>query len=306
MKIGIVDLDTSHPANWVPIERALGHEVVGVFDGGTVHPPGYAEQFAAEHKIPRVFASIQAMVDHVDCAIIHSCNWDTHVASARPFIDSGKAVLIDKPVAGNRRDLLQIRKWAEGGARITGGSSLRFFEEGQQWLAKPTTDRGTPHTVLCGCGVDEFNYGIHAYSMLAGILGAGAQSVRHLGQGPQRRVLIRYADGRCGIVVVGQTAAWLQFYASVATEKSVGQFVADNGKLYRALLERTLPYLAGEAEAPMSPEAWIEPEMWALAAKRSWMNGDREVALSEVGDADVYDGKAFAESYRKARYPSGA
>ena len=38
MRIGIVDLDTSHPANWIPIERELGHEIVGVFDSGDVHP----------------------------------------------------------------------------------------------------------------------------------------------------------------------------------------------------------------------------------------------------------------------------
>src|SRR5437016_716998 len=109
MKIGIVDLDTSHPAAWVPIERALGHEIVGVLDSGAVHPPGYAERFASEHQIPRVFASIHEMVEHVDCAIVHSCDWDTHVDKARPFIAAGKAVLIDKPLAGNLRDLMQLQ-----------------------------------------------------------------------------------------------------------------------------------------------------------------------------------------------------
>jgi len=41
-------------------------------------------------------------------------------------------------------------------ARITGGSSLRFCYETQAWLGKPVEERGTPHTVFCGCGVDEF------------------------------------------------------------------------------------------------------------------------------------------------------
>src|SRR5690242_12826646 len=123
MRIGIIDLDTSHPANWVPIERELGHEIVGVFDAGAVHLPGYSENFAAEHRIPRVFSSIAEMVNEVDCAIIHSCNWDTHVEKARPFVEAGKAVLVDKPIAGNLRDLHQLRDWAAQGARITGGSS---------------------------------------------------------------------------------------------------------------------------------------------------------------------------------------
>ena len=49
MKIGIVDLDTSHPQNWIPIIRDLGHEVVCVWDGGTVHPASYVETFAKDH-----------------------------------------------------------------------------------------------------------------------------------------------------------------------------------------------------------------------------------------------------------------
>ncbi|MCB0128574.1 MAG: hypothetical protein KDE58_40190, partial [Caldilineaceae bacterium] len=97
MKIGLVDLDTSHPQNWVPIIRDLGHSVVGVWDGGAVHPPGYADQFAATHGIRHVFEDLGAMVDAVDCAIIHSCDWDTHIAKAQPFVEAGKALLIDKP-----------------------------------------------------------------------------------------------------------------------------------------------------------------------------------------------------------------
>src|SRR6187200_2454362 len=101
MRIGLVDLDTSHPAAWVPILREMGHEVVGVYDGGAVHPSDYADRFAAEHRVPRVFDSPSQMVDLVDGAILHGCNWDTHVPNARRFLEAGKAVLIDKPLAGN-------------------------------------------------------------------------------------------------------------------------------------------------------------------------------------------------------------
>lgn len=305
MKIGIVDLDTSHPENWIPIEREMGHEVVGLCDGGSVHPGGYAEQFAAKHSIPVVFAALEEMVDAVDCAIIHGCDWDTHVAKARPFVEAGKAVLIDKPLAGNVRDLHAVRSWARNGARITGGSSLRFCRETRDWLARPADERGAPDTVLCGCAVDEFNYGIHAYSMLAGIMGGGARSVRSLGQGVQRRVEVRWGDGRSGLLVIGKAAAWIPFYASVTTQKSCVQYVADNARLYRALLAAVLPYLAGEtADPPVSPDDLIEPELWALAARQSWLNGDREVLLSDIDPHDSgYDGAVFASEYRAMKYP---
>jgi hypothetical protein len=305
MKIGLVDLDTSHPAAWIPIERELGHEVVGVWDGGSVHPRGYAEKFAAEQKIPKVYATLEEMARDVDCAMLHGCDWDTHVAKARPFVEHGRSVLVDKPIAGNARDLKLLADEARRGARITGGSSLRFCYEVRDWLAKPIEQRGTPQTVFCGCGVDEFNYGIHAYSMLCGIMGPGIRSVRHLGRAVQRRIEVKWEDGRAATLMVGEAKAYLPFYATVLTERGVTHLQADNGKLYRALLESVLPYLARKTDAPPVPfDALIEAERCAIAARRSWLSGDREFRLSDLGDSrDGYDGAAFAAEYRKSKYP---
>ena len=306
MKIGIIDLDTSHPENWIPVERELGHEVVGVWDGGAIHPLQYVERFAEERHIPRVYVSLEQMAEEVDCAVIHGCDWDTHIEKALPFVEAGKSVLLDKPLAGRVGDLKQLCEWAEGGVRVSGGSSLRFCWETRDWLARPVEERGSPHTVLCGCAVDEFNYGIHAYSMLSGIMGPGARSVRHLGKGVQRRIEVKWDDGRMGLLVVGKAETWIPFYASVSTERSCVQFEAKGENLYRALLEATLPYLSGQTdEPPVAMRGLIEPELCALAARKSWLNDDRHVPLSELADEDGgYDGAAFAGEYRKSKYPS--
>lgn len=305
MKIGIVDLDTSHPQNWVPLERQLGHEVVGVWDGGSVHPPEYVERFAEEHGIPRVFQSLDEMAAAVDCAVIHGCDWDTHVDKARPFVQAGKSVLVDKPVAGNVSDLNQFRQWSRQGARICGGSALRFCREVRAWLGRAVDDRGTPHSAFVGCGVDPFNYGIHAYALLSALMGPGIESVRHIGEHVQHRIQVNWSDGRMGFLVVGRTERWLPFYATVATEREVVQFQVDPNRLYGALLETALPYLAREVDKPPLPfDHLVEPEICALAARRSWTEDDREVALTELSAADEgYDGAEFAAGYRKARYP---
>lgn len=303
MRIGIVDLDTSHPLAWVPIERNMGHEVVGVYDAGAVHNEEQAADIAAKLEIPRVFESLADMADEVDCAIVHGCDWDTHVEKARCFVEAGKAVLVDKPIAGKPADLRQFVEWARGGARIAGGSALRYCVETQAYLAQQVEERGVPDTVLAGCGVDEFNYGIHAYSLVAGILGPGIERVRSLGEGVQRRVQIDWSDGRCALLVVGDPGAWLPFHATIVSDKSVQQFVADTKALYRALLERALPYLAGETDEPPTPlDRLVEPELAAIAARRSWLEGDRAVSLSELADDEGYDGAAFAVEYRKKRY----
>jgi hypothetical protein len=305
MKIGVVDLDTSHPQNWIPIERDLGHDVACLWDGGTIHPAGYADTFAEEHKVAEVCKSLEEMVEKVDCAIIHSCNWDSHLDNAKPFVDAGKGVLIDKPLAGNLKELSQLQAWSEGGARVTGGSSLRFCNEVRDWLAIPVDERGTPDTVVCGCAVDDYNYGIHAYSMLYAIMGTGAISVQHLSKGVQRRIRVNWPDGRMGMLIIDTAEAWMPFYAQITTEKKAYQIQADSKGLYRALLENTLPYLAGDTDtAPIGFPDLSEPERCALAAKQSWENGDAEIRLDDLSESDPgYDGGAFAVAYKKQRYP---
>ena len=304
MKIGIVDLDTSHPQNWIPIERELGHDLVGLWDGGAVHPPPYVTEFAAEHSIPRVFESLEDMAAEVDCAVIHGCDWDTHVDRARVFVEAGKAVLVDKPLAGNLSDLEQLRAWANAGVRICGGSSLRFCAEARAFWEQTESERGTPHTVFAGCGVDEFNYGIHAYALLSALMGPGAERVRHVDHRTQRRIEITWPDGRTGIVMVGAADQWLPFHATVVTERSVHQVTVDSGHLYRALLEETLPYLGGRVDQPPMPfSELMEPELCALAAKASWEDGNREVSLDQISEVTAYDGAGFAHEYQQMRYP---
>jgi hypothetical protein len=305
MRIGIVDVDTSHPDGWIPIEREMGGEIVGVYDGGAVHPRSYVEQFAQKHNIPRRYDDLDELAGAVDVAIIHGCDWDTHVAKARPFVERGKAVLIDKPMAGRYADLEQFRQWARQGARITGGSAVRYCVETRDYLAQPVEQRGTPHTVICTCGVDEFNYGIHAFAHLSGLMGPGMVSAQHLGgEGPQR-VAVKFADGRLGLVVVGP-GPWQPFFTAMANGKGGTSMQLDSKKLYRALLEQCLPYLSGQTDQPPLPmDQLIEPELAALAALTSRSNGGAWVALDSLNASSPgYDGAAFAAEYRRQKYPA--
>lgn len=317
MKIGIVDLDTSHPNAWVPILQEMGHEVTAVFDGGTVHDAGTAGAFAARHGIPVVCDRLSEMPELVDAAIIHSVNWDLHVERARPFAETGKAILIDKPMAGNARDTRQLLAWARGGVRIAGGSALRFCEEAEAWRrAHDPDDRIV--TALAGCSVDDFNYGIHAYGLMLAIMGPGLASVRSAGVHIQHQVELAWQDGRKGFLSVGATAGYLPFYATIVSEREVKHLEVDSDRLYRSFLAATLPYLAGEAATvpslgeasaiPLLGEAaaipplgeLVETELAAIAARRSLLEGGRTVALEEaaVESEPGYDGEDFAIRYR--------
>lgn len=305
MRVGLVDLDTSHPAAWVPILLKMGHRVVGVFDGGAVHDPAYARQFAERFGIERVYESLEEMAQRVDVAIIHSCNWDLHVDRAEPFLRAGKAVLIDKPIAGNAHDARRLLEWERQGARIAGGSSLRFAREVEEFLARPPDQRGTISYAMAGCGVDGFNYGIHAYALLSGLLGPGIERARYLGTSGQDLVELVWRGGARGIAAVGPTKGHMPFYLTAVTDRGVHHWQIDSQRLYEQFLAGVMPQLAGEA--PLLPLAeLLEPELAAMAVLASRRREGEPVSLSDSVCGDVaYDGKAFGAAYRAQRRAAG-
>ncbi len=109
-----------------------------------------------------------------------------------------------------------------------------------------------------------------------------------------------------GFLVVGQTDKWMPFYATIVTEKTVEYIIGgkDGMAIYRDGLSAMLPFMAGAAPPRFRPTTSSSPNSSPLAARQSWLHGDREVLLTEVDSADKgYDGKTFAEGYRKAKYP---
>ncbi|HHT26282.1 MAG TPA: Gfo/Idh/MocA family oxidoreductase [Firmicutes bacterium] len=298
LRIGLVDIDTSHPNAWVPILREFGHEIAGVYDSGEVRPAGYAAEFTAERGIPKVYESLEAMVDDVDLAIVHSCNWDVHIDRARPFVDAGKSVLIDKPMAGNLKDINTLLEWEIKGARVTGGSSLRYCYEVTEFLAGMAEDEEVLY-VYSGAGTDEFNYGIHAYSLVQGILGAGIYSVRHLCDKPRRQIEMTWRNGGRAILTLRTDGVYSPFFATIVTNKRVEHLSINTRNLYRAMLEKILPYLAGDTDEHVPLQEILEGEQAAIAARMSWQQDNRTIYLTDLRMDDAgYDGKAFAAGYR--------
>jgi hypothetical protein len=308
-KLGLVGLCTSHPGAWVPIIRELTEsgsvdvEVVAAWDSGETRPEGYARQFCADNDIPTAVDHLEDMVDVVDGAIVHTTNWDRHIEQARLFVETGKPVLIDKPIVGNLRDANQILDWAKVGKRITGGSSLRFAAPVTEFLAQPSEERGEIHTAFTATGVDDYNYGIHAYALMFSLMGSGLRSAQYLGYSRQKNVKLTWQDGRIGFLTVGHNA-WLPFRLMVVTSKQSAFLDVGTGpSLYRSLLEATLPYLTGQTDQPpLLMHELLEPELAALAARTSWLNGGQEVFIADLRlDDPGYDGTQFAREYRRAR-----
>lgn len=307
-KIGLVGLCTSHPGAWTPVIREMVREgkidveIVAAWDSGETRPPGYAKEFCAQFDIPHPVENLADMLDLVDGVIVHTANWDRHLEQAEPFVKAGKSVYIDKPIVGGLKDANTFLDWLKQGFRVTGGSVMRYCRETAELLARPPSERGEVWTAYTSIGVDEFNYGIHAYALLASVFGKGVQAARFVGASNQKQIVLKWQGGKIGIITVGRNE-WLPFHITVTTDKKVFQFLIDIDQIYRSMLHKVMPYFTGmTAEAPLGMDAILEPELAALAAKQSWLNNGAEVFLDDLGlDSPSYDGTQFALEYRRAR-----
>ena len=306
-KIGLVGLCTSHPECWVPVMRDLTNEglvdieVVAAWDSGETRPEGFAKTFAKDFNIPYTPDTLEEMLPLVDGVIVHTTNWDKHLEQARIFVDAGKAVYLDKPVAGNLEEINQILDWIKQGKRVTGGSVLRFCREVIACRDEVAAMGETIYTGYSCIGVDDYNYGIHGYATLIAAMGPEVVSVQYVGSSNQKQILIKFSNGRVGILTVGKTK-WLPFNLTATTGSKVHQVAVDNMQLYRAMLEKVMPYFTGKTdEVPLEATSLVMPELTALAAKQSWLNNGAEVFITDIAKEISYDGGQFAREYRRAR-----
>jgi predicted dehydrogenase len=300
-KIGVVDLDTSHPVAWVPKINAYGDmRVIAIWDSGAVNPRNYVEEFAEKNQVDTIAESVEAMVPLVDAVIIHGVDWDVHVDKAAPFIEAGKPVLIDKPMVGKLQDvdrLIGLQK-EHPDVPIMGGSSVRFSQEIAALKAQKNELGDIVFAFASGPG-DFFSYGIHTIEMFQGFLGAGVKSVRFLGDKNKSEFFEAvYFDGT--VVVYQMTAPTHEWFFSVSTSKGIKSTFVDATKIYDGIIEQFHEMLCS-GKAPLAIGDFLEAVKIQLAARMARGTG-MTVYLDELPYDEGFDGKSYTAQYRIGKW----
>lgn len=296
IRVGAVDIDTSHPRSFAPLMKASGRARYTCVYNARFRSDAYVQRFMEEHEVPVRCRTLEEMTRQVDIAFIHSCNWSKHISLARPFIEAGKPVFIDKPIVGSLADCLQLVEWTKAGAVILGSSSVRYAQEIQAFTKRPIEDRGEVLSVFGTAGVDEFNYGVHVVEGIGGFLPEGAHTVQCVHSGVLEHFHVMYRGGQTAIYQL-HTGGWLPFVFCVTTTKNVYSIPVDAGGLYAALLERIFDFV--ESGTPMASIAHlVETIKICLAAKASREARGAVVKLEDLRlDDPGYDGNAFERAY---------
>ncbi len=299
IKLGLVDLCTSHCESWYPIiEEMAGFEVTAVYDGGGCRPEEFCEQYAEQRGIPHVCQSVEEVVELVDAGIVWSANWDLHLPHGRPFIEAGKPVFLDKPTVGNLRDLNELLTLeAKYKSLIMVGSSCRYCYEVQELLAEKE-EMGEIATAWVQGPGDFFNYGIHTIELFQGFFGGGVRFVRHCArQGSTDIFLAQYGDGPAVMFQLGSPCH--QWVISITAQEGVWSKSVDSSNIYRALIEKYFAAIkSGEPPWPLATQ--LESIKIMLAAKMARRAGG-DIYLEDVPESEYFDGNAFGAEYARVR-----
>ena len=156
--------------------------------------PADAPKVAAASLIGQVVARPEDVIGEVDAVVIATDDGNDHVRRARPFIEAGLPVFIDKPLATNLDDLRQFVAWQRAGKVLLSTSGMRYAPE-MQLSAEQQAQLGDLRWITSFTCKTWERYGIHALEAVYPLLGPGFVSVQTQAQDGSNLVHLRHASG---------------------------------------------------------------------------------------------------------------
>lgn len=298
IRIGLVDLDTSHPKTFTKILNAMpGVKVNALWDGRDVWQEGYDERFAKENDIPNVCKRLEDMIDLVDAVMVLGVNWDKHVDRAYPFIVAGKPVLIDKPMVGKVRDIYTLLELqVTHGTPVYGGSAFRYAQE--IGMLRSQADRvGEVSTAIATGPGDFFSYGIHTTELAQGMVGTGANYVEYVAENKSSVIAVTYHNGFVLLLQLQQS--FQEWSMCLYSTTGMHTMRVDPTRIYEPFLQNYI-HIVNKRDVSFSLEAPLEAAKILIGAKLSRQHGGR-IYLSEVPAEEGFDGAAYAAEYAAAK-----
>lgn len=276
---GIPAYLNKEPAQTLTIPGAKVTHVCCTGDGGFT-----AEHVAQCSLIPHVVQHPTDVIGHVDAVIIATDIGGEHVTRARPFVEAGLPVFVDKPLADNAPDLQVFSDWVAAGKAIMSSSSMRYTKEFMPYRLS-THELGALRFVSITTPKSWETYGIHALESIYPILGPGFLTARNTGTKERNIVHLKHRCGADAIVVA--SADMYGSFGCLQLCGTAGRVQVTSGDTFfsfKAQLVAFIDYLrTGVRPFPFSET--VELMQLVIAGIRSRDDGGREVALAEIGPA---------------------
>lgn len=297
-----------HPYSWSAIVNGFDPEAMaacpypviprylGAQPAGTVRIPGAqvthlwtdnpaeAPAVAAAALIPHLVTRPEDVIGEVDAVLIATDDGFDHVRRARPFVEAGLPIFVDKPLALTVEDMRTFAHWEGTGARILSSSGLRYAPEIRPYIDGAGRRALSDLRWISGVSTKSWErYGIHLLEPISRLLGTGFDSVRL--ESPAAGVEIAHLTHRSGvqatIPVIADGGATFGTLNLCGTGGQVTLRLADT---YTAFRNQLLEFIAfARGGRPSYPFAETLELMSVLVAGiRSRNEGSRHVGIAEI------------------------
>ncbi|MCD4726750.1 MAG: hypothetical protein K8R46_03755, partial [Pirellulales bacterium] len=244
--------------------------------------PADAAKIAKAAFIPNVVDRPEDVLGEVDAVIIPTDRGWEHVDRARPFIDAGLPLFIDKPLCDREEDLRQFIAWHNSGKAFLSTSAMHYAKEFAAAREDLSEAVGRLQLLTITTPKSWERYGIHALEAVYPMLKPGGWlSVANTGTETANIVHARHADGVDVVLaaVDGMYGGFCKLNAH-GTTGSLSTAIADTFFAFKSQLDAFVDYLR-TGRLPVPFEETVEMMKIIIAGIRSRQDSGRTVAIDE-------------------------
>ena len=293
-RIGMIGLDTSHVTAFTKVindpARNYGCKVVVGYSGGSPDIPSSADRvdkFTEELRDKygmEIVDTIEELCQKVDGVLLESVDGRPHLKQAIPVIKAGKPLFIDKPMAGNLADVIEIFRLAkENNVPCWSSSSLRYFPAIVEMKQKNEIGEVLGCNVYSPCSIEEHHpdlywYGVHGVEMLFTVMGTGCRNVRRVQTNSTEYVVGLWKDGRIG-TYRGLKTGKRSYGVTIFGTKSIIEGNKYGG--YEPLVVEIIKFFK-TGKVPVPAEETIEIFAFMSAADESKARAGAPISINET------------------------
>lgn len=249
-------------------------EVIGVYSEDTAA----MEQVCAAFDVPAMKSCDEA-VGTADGVVITARHGGKHYPYAKPYIESGVPMFIDKPITVDEEEAVSfMRACREAGVKITGGSCCKYAAEIADMKAKLSPEEIRGGLVRAPINMENpyggfFFYSQHLVEMLGELFGLYPRSVKAYRSRNTINVLFRYE----GYDVTGlYTEFSNHYFVSVALgDRTLANDASIGADCFTRELDEFCDLLRG-GEQTVTYDDFIAPVFVLNAIHRSLESGEEE------------------------------
>ncbi|MBQ4086778.1 MAG: Gfo/Idh/MocA family oxidoreductase [Clostridia bacterium] len=286
-KVAILGCENSHANIFLKLvlEEKLVEdmEFVGVYSDEIEAAQKLNEQFG----VP-VMQTPDELVGKVDGVIITARHGANHYKYAKPYIESGIPMFIDKPVTVDEEEAVTFMKELKAnGVRVSGGSCLGFanyIQELKQAVKEETYGKVLGGHMRAALDMNNpyggfFFYSQHLVQMMGEVFGYFPDSVQMFSREKRYTCVVRYADFD---VTAEYAVGCYNYYAGISCEK---EFVGSMFDLRDCFAKEFMAYynLLRGGEQEQSYEEFIAP-VFVLNAMHRSMESGKEEKINRAGE----------------------